>query len=76
MDGRGGLARTSARRRQRPTKVDAHLPALELPSRQAVPRKVAQPPQPSHQEDQLEQGGGVDPIPDAPHCKQQVGRDR
>ena len=52
----------------RPAALVAHRVEPPRADRQAVPRALAQPARPQHQEGGLERGGGPDPDPRAPRC--------
>lgn len=56
--------------------VDADRAAPQGPHREAVPRALAQPPQPQDQEDGLDGGGGSDHLSGAPPVREPVGAHR
>ena len=76
LDRRGGRAAHQAGREVRPAEVDLHRRAPARTHRQAVPRALAQPPEPAHQEVALDRRGGVAALPLAPRHGQPLGRDR
>ena len=55
--------------------MDVDREAPEGPHREAVPRTLAQPPQPEHQEERLDGPGGPNHLPGAPRMGQPVGED-
>lgn len=71
----GGRDSGGAGGQVRAEEVDADRTTPEGPNRQAVPRAVAQPSQPQHQEDGLDRRGGQDHLQRSQAVGQPVGQD-
>jgi len=76
VDRRGGHQGAGSRQKLRRQAVEPHREPPARPHREAVPRAVAQPPEPAHQQGGLDRPGGPHHPRGAPKARQPMGGDR